>query len=139
MPAENALATQLPLSHESADIEAAQVGALARRLARAISDDRALGQALTELLTPSVEQPLLAPLERRFRQVTYRRADGVRTNITLSAALFDVLVERLGSVRQARAKVRALALAAPAAVPNRSGWVADRLARLLAEPTAPPA
>jgi hypothetical protein len=115
--------------------DAARKGALARRLARAITDDRALGQALAELLVepgPGTEAPVA--LERDFRQVTYRRPDGVRTNVTLSAALFEVLVERLGSVARARAKVRALALAAPAGVPNRSGWVADRLARFLSEP-----
>lgn len=115
--------------------EAARKGALARRLARAIADDRALGQALTALLAepmPSAPEPP-APA-RGFRQVSYRRPDGVRTNVTLSAALFEVLIERLGSLSRARAKVRALALAAPPAVPNRSGWVADRLARFLAEP-----
>lgn len=127
----------LPNPTRDATDDAARKGALARRLALAITDDRALGQALAELLaTESPAAPAPAPPARGFRQVTYRRADGVRTNITLSAALFDVLVERLGSVARARSRVRALALAAPEAVPNRSGWVADRLARLLADPEA---
>lgn len=85
--------------------------------------------ALAEL--PALGEASAPRKPRKLKEHTARRinveVNGIRTSLSLNSALVERVVQVQGGEASMRAFIQELAQSIPPSVPNRSGWMSERL------------